>query len=57
MLVSNLLHNCLMIEGTLQGSRDSLMLVERRTRDRKVVSSNPSWSSGRIFFSRVNFLC
>ena len=37
------------------GSRDSL-LVERRTRDRKVASSNPGRSGGRIFFSRVNFV-
>ena len=34
-------------------SRDSL-LVERRTRDRKVASSNPGRSGGRIFLSRVN---
>ena len=31
--------------------------LERRTRDRKVAGSNPCWGSGRIFFSRVNFLC
>ena len=30
---------------------------ERRTRDRKTVSSNPGRSGGRIFFSRVNFVC
>ena len=30
---------------------------ERRTRDRKVASSNPGRSGGRIFFSRVNFAC
>ena len=29
--------------------------LERRTRDRKVASSNPGRSGGRIFFSRVNF--
>ena len=40
----------------LLSSRDSL-LVERRTRDRKVTSSNPGRSGGRIFFHRVNFLC
>ena len=39
-----------------RGSQDSL-LVERWTRDQKVVSSNPGRSSGRIFFSRVNFAC
>ena len=30
---------------------------ERRTRDRKVASSNPGSSGGRISFSRVNFVC
>ena len=35
---------------------DSL-LVQRQTPDRKVVSLNPNRSSGRIFFSRVNFVC
>ena len=40
----------------LQATRDSL-LVERRTRDRKAASSNPGRSGGRIFFSRINFVC
>ena len=31
--------------------------LERRTHDRKVASSNPGRSSGRIFFSRINFVC
>ena len=31
--------------------------VECRTRDGKVASSVPGWSGGRIFFSRVKFLC
>ena len=31
--------------------------LEHRTRDWKVVGSNPCRSSGRIFFSRVDFLC
>ena len=35
--------------------RDSL-LVEYQTRNRKVASSNPDRSGGRIFFSRVNFV-
>ena len=30
--------------------------LERRTRDRKVASSNPGRSGGRIFFFRVNFV-
>ena len=32
-------------------------LLERRTHGRKVASSNPDWSSGSIFFSRVGFVC
>ena len=32
-------------------------LVKRRARDRRVASSNPGRNGGRIFFSRVNFLC
>ena len=31
--------------------------LERRTHDWKVAGSNPCRSGGRIFFSRVNFLC
>ena len=31
--------------------------LERRTRDWKVVGSNPCRSGGRVFFSSVNFLC
>ena len=31
--------------------------LECRTHDWKVAGSNPSWSGGRIFFSRVDFLC
>ena len=31
--------------------------LERRTSDRKVASSNPDGSGGRIFFSRANFVC
>ena len=41
---------------TVRGSRDSV-LVERRTRGRKVVSSIPDRSADKIFFSRVKFLC
>ena len=37
-------------------NRDGL-LVRRRTRHRKVASSNPCRSGGRIFFSGVNFVC
>ena len=31
--------------------------LERRTRDWKVADSNPCRSGGRIFFSKVDFLC
>ena len=31
--------------------------LERQTHDRKVEGSKPCRSGGRIFFSRVNFLC
>ena len=31
--------------------------LERRTHDRKVAGSSTCMSGGRIFFSRVNFLC
>ena len=31
--------------------------LERQIRDQKVAGLNPCWSGGRIFFSRVNFLC
>ena len=31
--------------------------LERRTRDWKVAGLNPCWNGGRIFFSRVDFLC
>ena len=37
------------------GSRDSLLVI-RWTRDRKVASSNPCRSGGRIFFLRVNIV-
>ena len=31
--------------------------LEHRTRGWKVAGSNPCWNGGRIFFSRVDFLC
>ena len=42
--------------NTYAVGRDSL-LVERRTRHRTVVSSNPGWSGGRILFSKAKFVC
>ena len=41
---------------TAVGSWDSL-LVEAWTHDQNVVSLSPGRSGGRIYFSRVNFLC
>ncbi len=38
------------------GSGDS-SVVRASDFNRKVAGSNPCWSGGRIFFSRVNFLC
>ena len=46
--MANLLHN--------RGAGIAQWL-EHRTRDWRVAGSNPCWSGGRIFFSRVNFLC
>ena len=41
----------------MRGGAGIAQWLEHRTRDRKVAGSNPCWSGGRIFFSRVNFLC
>ena len=38
-------------------NNNKALLRERRTRDRKVASSNPGRSGWRIFFSKVNFVC
>ena len=43
------------LHSTLPGAGMACWL-ERRTSDRKVASSNPGRSGGRIFFSRVNFV-
>ena len=43
------------LRGTAWGARIAQWL-ERLTRDRKVADSNPCWSGGIMFFSRVNFL-
>ena len=42
---------------SIYGGAGIAQWLERRTRDRKVAHSNPCWSGGGIFFSRVNFLC
>ena len=40
-----------------QGAGIAAQWLEHRTRDWKVAGSNPCWNGGRIFFSRVDFLC
>ena len=47
---------CWPVRISILGAGIAQWLV-RRTRDWKVVGSNPRRSGGRIFFSRVNFLC
>ena len=48
---------CICMVCTARGAGIACWL-ERRTRDRKVASSNPGRSGGRrIFFSRVDFVC
>ena len=42
---------------TSEPEADIPCCLECRTRDWKVASSNPGRSGGRIFFSRVNFVC
>ena len=39
----------------VSSARDTCSIAQ--TRDRKVASSNPDRSGGKIFFSRVNFVC
>ena len=40
--------------GDIEGVRIA-QWVDRLTLDGKVASSNPDWSDGRIFFSRINY--
>ena len=47
---------CLVVTWLVRGAGIAQRL-ERWTHDRKVVGSNPWRSGGRIFFSRVKFLC
>ena len=50
-------YKCIMANTSAIGGAGIAQWLERRTRDRKVAGSNPCWSGGRIFFSRVDFLC
>ena len=49
--------NCLHFGYMSQEEAGTACWLERQTHDQKIVSSNPSRSGGRIFFSRVNFVC
>ena len=53
-LCLSLIHAYMYINNTWAGIAQWL---ECRTCDWKVAGSNPHWSGGRIFFSRVDFLC
>ena len=48
-------HQLIIIIISMRGAGIAQWL-EHRTRDWKVAGSNPCWNSGRIFFSRVDFL-
>ena len=53
-------HPCINVLKKIQkelGGAGIAQWLERRTRDCKVAGSNPCWNGGRIFFSRVDFLC
>ena len=49
-------HHCYPMSCSCRGAGIAQWL-EHRTRDWKVAGSNPCWNGGRIFFSRVDFLC
>ena len=57
--------NCLILDSgrcfetcwAIHNGAGTAQWLERRTRDWKVAGSNPCRSGGRIFFSRVNYLC
>ena len=50
-------HQLIIIIDSDQWGAGIAQWSERRTRDWKVAGSNPCWNGGRIFFSRVDFLC
>ena len=56
MTFEDIKHQLIIIITIIEGAGIAQWL-ERRTRDWKVAGSNPCWNGGRIFFSRVDFLC
>ena len=58
LLISNFLfHSTFFLCHPRQTGVGIAQWLEHRTRDWKVAGSNPCWNGGRIFFSRVDFLC
>ena len=45
------------VTSSFAGEPGLVCWLERETHDRKVASSNPDRSGGRIFFSNVDFVC
>ena len=43
--------------GWVMGGAEIAQWLEHQTQNWRVTGSSPSWRGGRIFFSRVNFLC
>ena len=48
---------CVSVRACVSGGAGIAQWLEHQTCDWKVTGSNPNRSSGRLFFSRVNFLC
>ena len=46
-----------LLSQLVRGGGGLAQLLERWTRDQKAPGSSPGRSGGRIFFSRVSFLC
>ena len=57
LILFQMAHIQLVLEIQYGGGAGIAQWLERRTRDWKVAGSNPCWNGGRIFFSRVDFLC
>ena len=56
-VTSNTCVCCASVQAHPQSGAGIAQWLERRTRDGKVAGANPCRSDGRIFFSRVSFLC
>ena len=56
-IIVHVCKTCLRSIGGGGGGAGIAQWLEHRTRDWKAAGSNPCWNGGRIFFSRVDFLC